>query len=273
MNDRVEQHYSKDNLIEAVRDGLRSLGKDPANLGVADLCEIDQLHVRGLEATRDLAARLFLAAHLHLLDVGCGIGGPSRVLAADYGCRVTGIDLTEAYCRLAREMAGWVGLDHLLDYRTADALDLPFADGTFDAAWTQHAAMNIADKARLYGEIRRVLKPGGRFALYDVVRGPGGEVIYPVPWARESAISFLATPDDLLSHLEGAGFEIVTWRDTTAAGCAWFQKTRARAAEGGLPPVGARIFMGDDFADLLANLYRNLDEGRTLTVEVVCIVP
>lgn len=273
MSERVEQHYSKDNLIEAVRDGLRSLGKDPANLGVADLSEIDQLHVCGLEATRELAARLCLTADLHLLDVGCGIGGPSRVLAADYGCRVTGIDLTEVYCRLAREMAGWVGLDHLLDYRTADALDLPFAAATFDAAWTQHAAMNIADKARLYGEIRRVLKTGSRFALYDVVRGPGAEVIYPVPWARESAISFLATPDDLRSHLEEAGFEVVSWRDTTAAGCAWFQKTRARAAESGLPPVGARIFMGEDFADLLANLYRNLDEGRTLTVEVVCVAP
>jgi SAM-dependent methyltransferase len=266
----VVSHYSRDNLVEAVQRALERLGKDLDALSVADLTEIDQLHVRGAEATRDLAAALELSADDHVLDVGSGIGGPSRILAADYGCRVTGVDITEAYCRLAQEMARWVGLDRLLDYRTADALALPFAAACFDVVWTQHAAMNIADKGRLYGEMRRVLKPGGRLGLYDVLQGEGGAMVYPVPWAREPAISFPATADDLRRHLAAAGFEIVAWRDRSAKARAWFRKRREQAAEGGPPPVGALVFIGEDYQLLIGNLARNLEEGRAATVEAVC---
>jgi SAM-dependent methyltransferase len=266
----VVSHYSRDNLVEAVRRALERLGKDLDALSVADLSEIDQFHVRGAEATRDLAAGLELSADDHVLDVGSGIGGPSRILAADYGCRVTGVDITEAYCRLAQEMARWVGLDRLLDYRTADALALPFAAARFDVVWTQHAAMNIADKGRLYGEMRRVLKPGGRLGLYDVLQGEGGAMIYPVPWAREPAISFPATADDLRRHLAAAGFEIVTWRDRSAKARNCFRKRREQAAQGGPPPVGALVFIGEDYQVLLGNLALNLDEGRAVAVEAVC---
>lgn len=266
----VASHYSRENLVEAVRGALRRLGKDLDALGVDDLTEIDQLHVRGAEATRELAERLELNADDHVLDVGSGIGGPSRMLAARYGCRVTGVDITEAYCRLAREMARWVGLDGLLDYRTADALALPFAAASFDVVWTQHAAMNIEDKARLYGEMRRVLKAGGRLGLYDVLQGAGGEMIYPVPWARSPEISFPATADGLRRHLEAAGFEVVAWRDRSAAARDWFRERREHAAQGGPPPVGALVFIGEDYQVLLGNLARNLNEGRAIAVEAVC---
>ena len=266
----VADHYSRDNLVAAVRRALESLGKDLAALSVEDLSEIDQLHVRGAEATRELAEKLGVSADDRVLDVGCGVGGPSRLLAAGYGCRVTGIDITEAYCRLAREMARWVGLEARLDYRAADALALPFAVESFDVVWTQHAAMNIADKPRLYGEMRRVLKPGGRLGLYDMLQGEGGALRYPVPWARKPEISFPVTAAELRGHLSAAGFEVVAWRDRSAAARAWFRKRRAQAAEGGPPPAGALVFIGEDYQVPLGNLARNLEEGRAIAVEAVC---
>lgn len=270
MPSDVASHYSRDNLTEAVRRGLQDLGKDLSALSVEDLSEIDQLHVRGAEATRELAEGLEVSADDQVLDVGCGIGGPSRLLAAGHGCRVTGVDITEAYCRLAQEMACWVGLEGLLDYRAADALDLPFVAGSFDVVWTQHAAMNIADKPRLYAEMRRVLTPGGRLGLYDVLQGDGGEMIYPVPWARKPEISFPVTAADLRRELEAAGFEVADWRDRSEAAREWFVKRREQAAEGGPPPVGAVVFIGEDYQVLLGNLARNFFEGRAAAVEVVC---
>ncbi len=270
MKHEVERHYERKNLEEKLRAALVRLGKDLETLSVRDLSEIDQFHVRGFEATRELAETLELAPGEKVLDVGCGIGGPSRVLAADYGCVVTGVDLTVSYCETAEAMAGWVGMGEQLDYHAADALTLPFEDECFDVVWTQHVAMNIADKTGLYGELRRVLKPGGRLGLYDVLQGAGGEVIYPVPWARDPSISFLVTAEELRRHLEQAGFRIVSWRDRTEAAVAWFHKMRERVQECAGPPPGVSVLVGEDYQELLGNLYRSLEEGRAATVEVVC---
>ena len=269
MSATVEEHYTKDGLAEAVRAALVEAGKDLSAVTVDDLTLLDQLHVGGVESTRGLAGRLPLGPATRVLDVGCGIGGPSRILAAEFACRVTGIDLTAAFCDLAAELAGWVGLAERLDYRRADALDLPFDAGAFDVVWTQHAAMNIADKAGLYRELRRVLKPGGHLALYDILRGEGDEPIYPVPWARDPAISHLVRSDELRALLGAAGFEIDSWRDRTAAGLEW-HRARAAAMAAGAPPPGPRIFIGEDFAEILGNLRRNMEDGRVRVLEAVC---
>jgi ubiquinone/menaquinone biosynthesis C-methylase UbiE len=183
---------------------------------------------------------------------------------------VTGIDLTEAYVQAATTMAGWVGLESLVDYRQADALRLPFADQTFDMAWTQHVAMNIPDKGALYGEVRRVLKPGGSFAIYDVLQGAGGEAVYPVPWAREASLSFLVTPEELRGLLAEAGFEIVNWRDTTAAGREWFRAVTARIRDNVVPALGFHLLLGPDFPQMAENVRRNLEENRVVLLEVIC---
>jgi ubiquinone/menaquinone biosynthesis C-methylase UbiE len=206
---------------------------------------------------------------MRVLDVGSGLGGPSRCLAREFGCRVTGIDLTGEYCRVAAMLAKRVGLARLVSYGQGDALHLPFRDGAFDVVWSQHASMNIPDKAGLYGEMRRVLKAAGTLAIYDVLAGPRGPVLFPVPWARHPDTSFLVTPGELRQLLETSGFEILSWEDGTEAALAWFAAMRRKTPPEGVPPVGLHLLLGPDFPAMTANLRRNLEEGRVVLAQVV----
>lgn len=266
----VEQHYTRTELLGAILAGLERAGKDLKNLTPADLAPVDEFHIRGRQATLELAEVVQPRPEDLVLDIGCGLGGASRALVETFGCHVTGIDLTEEYCRTATGLARWVGLEDRGTYQQANALDLPFTNQSFDLAWTQHAAMNIADKERLYREAYRILKPGGRFALYDVLQGLGGSVHYPVPWAREPSISHLITPEEWRELLEGTGFEILHWRDTTAAGRAWFVEMDRRLSESGPPPVSFALLLGPDLPEMARNQRRNLEEDRIALVEVVC---
>src|SRR3989304_4606074 len=217
LNEDVQRHYTRSDLGTTILRALSDAGKDVDNLKPEDLAAIDEFHIRGREATLELARAAALDASKQVLDVGSGLGGPSRCIAREFGCRVTGIDLTEEYCRVATLLAERIGLSHLVRYHQGDALNLPFPDGAFDVVWTHHAAMNIPDKATLYREMHRALKPGGALAIYDILAGPGGPVLSPVPGARSPDTSFLVTPQQLRDLLDTAGFEISIWEDTTAA--------------------------------------------------------
>ncbi len=270
QNKDVADHYTKQDLGEAILTGLKKAGKDPDNLKQEDLAPVDEFHIRGREATVELSKQLGLDASKHVLDVGSGVGGASRYLASVYGCRVTGVDLTEEYCRVAQMLADRIGLGMLVTYRQGNALDMLFDDTSFDVVWTQHTAMNIADKARLYAEIRRVLKPGGLLAIFDVVAGAGGPLIFPVPWAREPSISFLATPDELRELLKQTGFQVVSWRDTTEEGRNWFREVAEKMQKlGGAPPLGFHILLGPDFKTMASNQLRNLNENRIGLIETI----
>jgi ubiquinone/menaquinone biosynthesis C-methylase UbiE len=271
MTDRVASHYSdKLNLADLIAQDLASGGKNIETLTTADLATVDEFHIRGRKATLELAEQMNLNADSHVLDIGSGLGGPARTLAETYGCRVTGIDLTQAFCDAAVAMSDWVGLGKLTSFQQGDATNLPFADNHFDAAMTIHVAMNIAAKDKLYAEARRVVKPGGIFAVYDVLQGEGGEVLYPVPWARDPSISHLATPDSMKSLLTAAGFTLLNIHDSTDESQSFFERLTARMAKTGSPAVGWRLFLGEDFPVMAQNQVRNVTERRIRTVSFIC---
>lgn len=254
----VRDHYRASGLVERLKTALAAFGPDEQRLAPQQLASLDQFHTRGLEATVELAKLAGIAADMSVLDVGSGVGGPARFLAATYGCRVTGVDLSEAFVEAARYLTQRTGQSERVSFENASALALPFDDGHFDVALLQHVAMNISDRARLYQEIRRVLRPGGKFALYDVVL-KGGDPHYPVPWARTPATSFLLTAAATGEAVEAAGFRKLAWQDDSEAAKVWIAQRRAAAPP---PSPNLGVVMGPDFAQLAANLGRNLMEGR-----------
>ncbi len=246
MTDKVATHYSgSGGLADAIAKSLRSAGKDLDKLKTADLAAVDEFHIRGRKATLELAERMRLSENARVLDIGSGLGGPARTLAEAFGCHVTGIDLTQAFCDAAKVMSDWVNLGESVAFEQGDATDLPFSDNQFDAAMTIHVAMNIPAKDKVYDQARRVVKPGGIFAVYDVLQGEGGDVLFPVPWAREPAISHLATPDEMSSLLTDAGFKVLDSHDSTDESQAWFEAKAKQLAQSGLPPVTFQTFLGD----------------------------
>jgi len=269
VSETVQAHYSRPDLGGIILAALEKAGKDVNRLTPEDLAPIDQFHIRGREATLELARAANVDSSKRVLDVGSGVGGASRCLAKEFGCRVTGIDLTDEYCRVAAMLSDLVGLAALVDYRQGDATNLPFPDASFDIVWTEHAAMNIPDKPRLYGEMYRVLKPGGTLAIYDVLAGPAGPVLFPTPWARTPESSFLVTPAGLRELLEKAGFTLTVWSDTTDAARAWFASVAEKIQRDGLPPLGFHVLLGPDFRVMAQNQRRNLEEGRIVLAQVV----
>ncbi len=270
MDDGIVRHYSGDgDLADAISEALKRAGKDPASLTAADLASVDEFHIRGRKATLELASAMALTAGSQVLDIGSGLGGPARTLAESIGCHVTGIDLTPAFCAAAAALSRWVGLSDRVDFRVGDATALPFDAASFDAAMTVHVAMNIARKDRMYAEARRVLRPGGRFAVYDVLQGEGGAVNYPVPWARDPSISHLATPAQMEVLLADAGFKILAIEDSTEASQTWFQDMAARMSAQA-PAVTFQAFLGNDFPAMGRNQVINLRERRIRTVSYIC---
>ena len=271
MIEEVAVHYSGGGgLAEKIAESLRRAGKDLNDLKAADLAAIDEFHFRGREATLELAEQMILSENTRVLDIGSGLGGPARTIAEAYGCHVTGLDLTQAFCDAAKVMSDWVNLGERVVFEQGDATDLPFSDNQFDAAMTIHVAMNIRAKDKVYEEARRVVKSGGIFAVYDVLQGEGGDVVFPVPWARKPAISHLATPDEMISLLADAGFEVSNIHDSTHESRTWFEARAERLAHSGPPPVTFQAFLGDDYPEMVHNQVRNLTERRIRTISYIC---
>ena len=258
---KVASHYTRGRLEEAILAAVTRAGKDPANPTPADLSAVDEFHVGGLEATQALAAHMDLRPGLRLLDVGSGIGGPARYFAASHGCNVVGIDLTEEFVQVATSLTRLVKLDQLVEFRVASALAMPFEPATFDRAYMIHVGMNIADKAGVYREVRRVLKPGGSFMVFDILRTAEGPIRYPLPWALSEETSFVTDLKGYRDSLEGAGFRIVHERGRGPFAIEFTERMMARGAQGGSPVLGLQLLMGDKTPVMIKNALTLMKEG------------
>lgn len=256
-------YWDRDGLAEAILTTLATTGKHLDTLTIDDLAPLDQFHAGGKAATMRLARLADLSAGMRVLDVGGGLGGPSRTLAVEFGCQVTVVDLTASYVRAATMLTARLGLSHRVTHHTGNALELPFDDGAFDVVWTQNSGMNIAAKEQLYAGLHRVLRPGGRLALQEPMAGPVQPPIFPVMWARDATTSFLRTPLEMRTLIETAGFQPRVWDDVTT-------ETASSGSGAAAPAYSIQsLVMGDALAAITAAGNRNRDEGRIVMVHAV----
>lgn len=227
VEQRVKDHYGNFGQSAPILAALEKRGISPQGVTPAQLAPFDQFHTGGAVATRRLSALLAPGPLDRILDVGCGLGGPARMLGDLKKCRVTGLDLAPHFVETAIYLSELTGQIGSVAFQQGSATSLPFADATFDGAWQLHVSMNVPGKAAMYGEIHRVLKPGARFIIHDPVRGASSDVIYPVPWAAEPELSFLWSEAEMLSCLKSSGFEVVETDDATGEGLEWFDAVDA----------------------------------------------
>ena len=211
----VQRYYGDRPVLQRIDAALRAAGVDPERPSHCDLWPFDQLHSRGIVATREHAERARIQAGMYVLDLGCGLGGSSRYLAAECGYRVAAIDLTPNFVEAARALTARCGLAKRIEFRQANALTLPFQDGTFDHVWSYAVTMNIQNKEGLGREVARVLKPGGYFSCNEIALGSGGDPVFPLAWADDEASSFLVSPAKMRAALEAGGLSIIEQVDLT----------------------------------------------------------
>jgi sarcosine/dimethylglycine N-methyltransferase len=270
---QVTRHYGSAGIAPRVLAAMREAHGPDAPVTVDALAPLDQFHGRGPLATQELVALLKPQAGERLLDIGSGIGGPARWIAAKFECHVTGVDLTPEFCAAAEELNAAADLVDRVRIINGSALALPVPDAAFDAAYSQNVIMNIADKPLFYREAFRALRPGGRLALSNVCAGAAGEPFFPVPWAATAETSFLATPAEMQADLAAAGFEIVDFRDTTAMVAEAQRRNRERLEKGTLPRVAADIILGPRAREMQRNSMRSVEEGRSAIVEALVRKP
>ncbi|MFN8493748.1 MAG: class I SAM-dependent methyltransferase [Caldilineaceae bacterium] len=273
--DNLKTHYAAPNLISRIEAGLAQLGKHPNALGPDDLSPVDEFHVRGPAATAELITLLAPTAEMHVLDVGAGLGGPARRLARATGCRVTGVDLSESYCTVGTILNEWTNLSQQVKLTPGDATNLAqFQNAIFDAAWTIHVGMNLADKAACYREVFRVLKPGAAFVIYDVLTIGDQAIHFPVPWAQTAATSFLATRAELKTILAQVGFTVTAVEEhTTKALIALARAATQQDQQTTPPPLGLHLVLGPIVRTMVQSLRRNFAEQRVELVAVRCQKP
>ncbi|WP_157678607.1 methyltransferase domain-containing protein [Mesorhizobium sp. WSM1497] len=265
---QIADHYARGSLVADIRDGLAAMGKTESTVTAEDLSPVDEFHIGGRAATGELAGQLALNPRDRVLDIGCGLGGPARQIAAHYDCQVTGIDLTRDYVEAGNILSGWLHLGERVSLQQGNALGMPFADGSFTAAYMLHVGMNIADKSALFSEVARVLRAGARFGVFDVMRTGVGELSYPLPWASTADTNAIAAPEQYRDTLSAAGFEILSERQRRDAALEYFARQRAEVAMG-RAVLGVQTLMGARRPQMVRNMSESISAGRIAPVEII----
>jgi SAM-dependent methyltransferase len=269
----VAEHWAHGDVYALIMSAAQKAGMSTERLTIDDLAPVDHFHARGFPATVELADRLPVTPDSHLLDIGCGLGGPARYFAKRFGCKVSGIDITSGFVEAANKLTALVGMEDQVAIQQGDGEQLPYPDGTFDGAYAQHVTMNVAHRDRFFSEAFRVLKRGAFFALTEHGLGPAGDPHHPVPWSEDGTGAHLATPIETRELLEAAGFDDIVIEDTGPKYLAGYRQMIERAAQGGLPPFGMHILAGANAPQKMMNAARNIEEGRTHPVQVFCRKP
>ncbi len=264
----VNSHYGANNLSEKIKTALIKAGKDTGNLSLEDISTFEDFHIGGKEATHKLAELVDFTKDMKVLDIGSGLGGPSRTLAADYGCKVTGIDLTREFVDAAKMLSSLTNLESKVNFIHGSGLEIPVEDGSFDLVWMQHVGMNIENKAALYKEIKRVLIKNGLAAFYEILKGNDNQIHFPVFWAEDKNLNFLITENEMKQALSDLDFKEIKREDATAYGISQLE-TRMEKNEDGLPPLTMSVIVEKDNFKKAKNVLLNLKEEKIKVVRLL----
>lgn len=265
----IKDPYSITNLLPSILKAIKAAGKDINNLTLKDLAPVDAFHIRGIESTKEIAELIKIIPAYNILDIGCGLGGSARYLASNYGCHITGIDITEEYCKTATGLSKLLNLEDKTEFHHADAINLPFENEEFDIVWSEHVQMNVEKKQNYFREIYRVLKPKGKLVFYEVFKGIRNNIFYPVPWAENSSTNFLSEQNEIKSFLETLYFKIEYWEDKTDLSKNWFNTTVKKMKTRKPYPLGLHLVMGKNSDEKFLNMFRNLNEGNITVAQGV----
>lgn len=273
MTNAIANHWGKGDVYARIVAALEKMSKPLDGLTIDDLAPVDHFHARGFPATVDLADRLPIEAGQQILDIGCGLGGPARYMAKRFRCHVSGIDITPPFVEAGNKLTALLGMERAVSIEQGDGQSLPYPDARFDGAYTQHVTMSVADRPSFFAEAFRVLKPGAFFALSEHGLGPKGDPHYPAPWTEDGTGAYLAAPSETRGILEETGFEDIVSEDTGHEYVAAYEMLIGKAEQGALPPLGVHLLLGDNALEKARNAKRNIEEGRTHPVQVICRKP
>lgn len=250
--------YTETDLVATIE---RLSGGDLTALTPAQRDRLDQFHSGGAQAVDRILPGLGLEPGMTVLDVGSGLGGPARQIARSTGACVLGVDITAAYVEAAQAFTHAAGLDAQVTFVCSDVADLDRTD--FDAAYTMHVQMNIADKRAFLTEIARHLRPGAHLATFEVCSTGHGHPALPLPWSVDGTDSFLTTSEELRDTIQSSGFQLIEWVDETA----WVREWFSRLAQGVLAGGSAANLPAllDDGPRRMANFAAGVADGA-LTV-------